>query len=193
MISTRSLPSQSVRRFLNTRLGIVRPGHRLDRAEEARKALDLALHVLLAALEDELVGRAAGDDVLRAIRGSTEHADRVVVRQHDVADRLVGDFADAPDHVLRHHRRGLRVDHHDRVVADDDAGVGVALGRVGVRVIGQLVEADLLLDDVGMRRELLRAHWIISALRASRLIRTRGGPSWILDATGDEIIPLASL
>ena len=82
----------------------------------------------------------------RLVARRAEHAHRVVVRQHDVADRLVGDLADAADHVLRHHRRGLRVDHHHRVVADDDAGVRVALGRVRVGVVGQLVEADPFLS-----------------------------------------------
>ena len=62
------------------------------------------------------------------------------------------------DDVLRHDRRGLRVDDHHRVVADDDAGVRIAFGRVGVRVVGQLVEADLLLVEVGLRREFLFAH-----------------------------------
>ena len=48
----------------------------------------------------------------------------------------------------------MSIDHHG-VVADDDAGVGVALGRVGVRVLGQLVEADPLLLEIGLRSEVL--------------------------------------
>jgi hypothetical protein len=77
------------------------------------------------------------------------------VRQRHVLDRLVGHRADVPDHVLRHHRRGLGVDHHHRVVTDDDAGVGVALGGVRPGVFGKLVEADLLLFQVGLGCELL--------------------------------------
>ncbi|MNT69480.1 hypothetical protein D3C72_2078050 [compost metagenome] len=64
-------------------------------------------------------------------------------------DGLVRHLADAADHVLRHHRRGLGVDHHHRVVANDDAGVGVALGRVGIGVVGELVEAHFLHFEVG--------------------------------------------
>jgi hypothetical protein len=135
-----------------------RPGQardRLDRAEQPREALDLALHVGFAALDDEVVGVAAGDHVLRLVAGGAEHAHRVVVGQRHVPDRLVGHRADVPDHVLRHHRGGLRVDHHHGVVADDDAGVRVALGRVRIGVIGELVEADPLLFQVGLGCELL--------------------------------------
>ena len=58
------------------------------------------------------------DDVFGPVGAGAEHAHRVVVTEHDVLDRLVGDFADAADDVLRHRRRGLRVDHDHRVVAD---------------------------------------------------------------------------
>jgi hypothetical protein len=130
-------------------------GHRLHRAEQPWKALDLALHVRLAALDDEFVGVAAGNDVLRLVPRRAEHAHRVIVREGDVLDRLVGHCADVADHVLRHHRRCLRVDHHHGIVADHDAGVRIALGGIGIGVIGQLVEADLLLFQVGLRCELL--------------------------------------
>jgi hypothetical protein len=72
------------------------------------------------------------------------------VAQHHVFDRLVGHLADAADDVLRHHRRGLGVDDHHRVVADHDAGIRVALGGVGIGVIRQPGEADLLLFEVGL-------------------------------------------
>ena len=91
-----------------------------------------------------------------------EHAHRVVVRQHDVLDRLVAHLADAADHVLRHRRRGLRVRHQHRVVADDDAGVRVALGGVRIGVIRELGEADLLLFEVGLGGELLRGVHAVS-------------------------------
>ena len=126
------------------------PGTDSTARKQPREALDFAFHVLFAALDDEVVGVAAGDDVLGLVPGGAQNAHRVVVRQRHVADRLVGDFADAPDDVLRHDRRGLRVDHHHRVVADDDAGVRVAFRRVGVRVIRQLVERDLLFDEIGL-------------------------------------------
>jgi 2-oxoacid:acceptor oxidoreductase alpha subunit len=120
------------------------PGHALDGAKEPRKALDLALHVLRATLDDQIVRVLARDDLARRIAGCAEHAHRVVVRQHDVRDRLVGDAADPAEHVLGHHRRRLRIgDQHD-VVADDDPGIGIAFGRVCVRVIGEAVEADRL-------------------------------------------------
>ena len=84
-----------------------------------------------------------------------EHAHRVVVRQHDVLDRLVGHLADAADHVGRHRGRGLSVGHQHGVVADDDAGVGVAFGGVGPGVLGDLAEGDLLFFQVGLAGEFL--------------------------------------
>ena len=86
-------------------------------------------------------------DVLAALTRRAEHAHRVVVRQHDVPIGLsvtsrMRRITSAPCTGC------LRVDHHHRVIADDDAGVGIAFGRVRVRMIGQLVEADLLFREV---------------------------------------------
>nr|CUV37188.1 protein of unknown function [Ralstonia solanacearum]CUV42137.1 protein of unknown function [Ralstonia solanacearum]CUV60399.1 protein of unknown function [Ralstonia solanacearum] len=131
-------------------------GHGLDAGEQAREALDLRLHVGLAALDDHLVRAAAGDDVLRAlgkVGRRAQHPHRVVVRQYDVLDRLVGDGADAGDQVLRHRRRGGGVDDQHRIVADDDARVRVALGGVGIGVGGELGERDLFGLEVGLRGE----------------------------------------
>ena len=64
--------------------------HALDVAEQARETADLAGLVGLAALDDQVVGVAAGDDVLGLVARCTQHAHRVVVAEHDVLDRLVG-------------------------------------------------------------------------------------------------------
>ncbi len=127
--------------------------HALDTAEQAREAADLAGLVLLAALDDQVVGVLAGEDLLRLVGAGAEHPHRVVVREQHVLDRLVGHLADAADDVLRHHRRGLGVEHQHRVVADDHAGVGVTLGGVGIGVVGELDEADLLFLQVGLGGE----------------------------------------
>ena len=73
--------------------------------------------------------------------------------QQHVLDGFVGDLSDAADHVGRHHRCGLGVEHQHRIVANDDAGVRVALGGVGVGVVGQLGETDLLDVKVGLTGE----------------------------------------
>jgi len=83
------------------------------------------------------------------------------VGQQHVLDGLVGHFADAADHILGHDGSGLGVDDHHGVVADDDAGVGVALGGVGVGVLGQLVEADFLDFQVGGGGEGLGGHGVL--------------------------------
>jgi hypothetical protein len=62
------------------------------------------------------------------------------VGEQDIFDRLVGDLGDARDHVIGHRRRRLRIDDHDAVVADDDAGIGIALGGVGVKPGADLIE-----------------------------------------------------
>jgi hypothetical protein len=149
-------------RSLKVMVGQVRNG--LGRLEQARKALDLGLVVLRPALDDQLARRLAADDVLRLVGRGAQHAHGVIVRQHHVLDRLVGDTADAFDHGLRHLGRRLGVDHHDRVVAHHDAGIGIALGREGVGMFGQTAERDPLFRHVGLRGE---------GLGHRRLSRTR--------------------
>jgi hypothetical protein len=109
---TSSLPSHSVIFPVKVIVGQVIPGGTLSTfCEQAREAADLARLVGLATLDDQVVGVLAGDDLLRLVGARAEHAHRVVVRQHDVPDRLVGHLADAADHVGGHRRRGLRVGH----------------------------------------------------------------------------------
>src|SRR5690606_35303780 len=103
-----------------------------------------------AALDDQVVGVAAGDDFLGAVGRSTQHAHGMIVRQQDVLDGLVGHFFDAADDILRHDRCGLGIDDHDGFVADDDARVGIAFGRVGVGVVGQLFKGYDLVVEVGV-------------------------------------------
>ena len=157
------LPEPQRHLALEHEIGPGEARHRFDRLKEARKALDLALHVLCAAFDDEVARILARNDVLGLVRRRTQYAHSVVMRQDDILDRLIGDFADATDNVLRHHRRGLRVDYHHGIVADDDAGVGIAFRRVGVGVFGQLVEADLFLFEVGLRGEFL-AHAFLQSM-----------------------------
>ena len=129
------------------------PGDGLDRLEQAREALNLGLVVLCAALDDHLARRLAADDVLRLVGGGAQHAHGMIVRQHDVLDRLVGDAADALDHALRHLGRRLGVDHHDRVVAHHDTGVGIPFRREGIGMFGKTAECDPLFRHVGLRGE----------------------------------------
>ncbi len=129
---------------LEHHVGQVRPGTE-STAWNKRGKRPISIEIRLAALHDQIVGVAARDDLLGAVGRSAQHAHRMIVRQQDVPDRLVGDLADARDDVLRHDRGRLRVDHHNAVVADDDAGVRVAFRRVGISIVRQLVEGDLLL------------------------------------------------
>jgi hypothetical protein len=78
------------------------------------------------------------------------------VRQHHVLDRLDRDFAHTLDHLPRQHRRRLRIDDDDAVVADDDAAVGVALGGKGIKLRPDLTERDLLVLEVAGGGEIGR-------------------------------------
>ena len=121
-----------------TTFGQVRPGI-VSAAWNRRESAALGLEVLLAALDDHVVRRLA-DDVLRAVGGRPEHAHRVVVRQHDVLDRLVGDGADLPLTSRAITRRRLGVDDHHRVVADHDPGVRIAFRRERVGLLADSAE-----------------------------------------------------
>ena len=70
-------------------------------------------------------------------------------------------------------RRGLRVDHHDAVVADHDAGVRIALGGEGVDVAADLGERDRLGGHVAARGEFLSHALEISCPIAPKMDRPR--------------------
>ena len=123
--------------------------------EQAREAHELGLAVLGAALGDHRAGLVAHDDRRCLIGGRAQHAHGVVVGQHQMADRLVGDFAHLLDHLAGQARGGLRLDDHDAVVADDDAGVRIALGGEGPQALADLGEGDLLLGHVALGGEFL--------------------------------------
>src|SRR5690606_33960548 len=112
------------------------PGrHRLYIAEQPRKTGDFAGFVLFAALDDQVVGVAAGDDFLGVVSRSTQHAHSVIVGKQDVFDGLVGDFFNTAYDILCHDRSGLGVDDHDGVVANNDVCVGVAVCCVRLGVV----------------------------------------------------------
>jgi len=90
------------------------------------------------------------DDLRRAIGRGAKHPDGVVVGQHHVRDRLVGHGADFLDHHVGQAGRRLCVDDHDAVIADDNAGVGIALGCEGPKAVAHFGEADGLLAQVAL-------------------------------------------
>src|SRR5690606_4442419 len=117
------------------------------------EAADFAGLVLLATLHDQVVGVAAGQNFLGVVGRGAQHAYGVVVRQQHIFDGFVADFADAANHVFSHDRRGLGVDHHNGLVTNDDARVGITLRRVGVGVVGQFFKGNDFVFQVVMRGE----------------------------------------
>ena len=68
-------------------------GHRVGLLGQARHAAELRRPVLLAALGDQLAGLLVRDDHVGVERAGAQHPHGVVVRQHQVAHRLVGVLA----------------------------------------------------------------------------------------------------
>src|SRR5690606_3203466 len=129
-------------------------GNGFHRTEQAGETTDFAGLVLFAAFNDQVVRVAAGNDLLRVVGRCAQHAHGMVVRQQNVFDGLVGYFANASNDILGHDRRGLGVDHHDGIITNDDAGVRIALGGVGVGVVGQFFKGNDLVFKVGVRGKL---------------------------------------
>jgi hypothetical protein len=134
-------------------VGRVRPGDFLVPLKQAGKAVKFAVPVFLAALFDHGGGGVRHDDFFGTVGRSTQHADGVIVGQDDMADRLVDVCAHAVDHLARKARGCLRLDDHDAVVADDDAGVWITFGGERVKAIAHLREADFLVCHIPLRGE----------------------------------------
>ena len=75
----------------------------------------------------------------------------MIVREHDIFDRLVGDAADILDNLAGEPWGGLRIDDHHGVVADNHAGVRIALGRKRPEVLTDFGEGNLLFRKVALR------------------------------------------
>ena len=143
------------------------PGDAFHRAEQAREATDLGIHVLPAALDDQGARHVRGDDLGPGIGGRPEHADGMVVAEQHVADRLVGQRPHARDEALRHDRGCLRIDNHHRIIADDDPGIGVALGGEGDKGPGRFHRRRW--SSLRYRRRTRRLCWtsLVISRRAS--------------------------
>jgi hypothetical protein len=157
-------------RLRKGRGGPCQAGDFLMPSKEAREAGELAVPILLPALGDHGARGVGHDDLTGAIGRGAENAHGVVMGQ---ARWLMGlsVTADAVDHLSRKARRGLRLDDHHAVVADDDAGIGIALGREGVKARADLAEADRLFGQVARAGEGL-GHVIPPRRRKSRLFRS---------------------
>ena len=130
-------------------------GDALMPLEQAREALEFAVPVLLPPFHHHAARGVRHDDLLRTKGAGAQHSHRVVVGQRHVGDRLVGDRADAFDHLVGQARGRLRLDDHHAVVTDDDAGVRIALGGEGIEPFADLGEADFFLGHVPLGRECL--------------------------------------
>jgi hypothetical protein len=103
------------------------PGHRLGLLGQPRHPRELRRPVLLAALRDERTGVLVRDDHVGLERGRAEHPYCVVVREHQVAHRLVGVRPEPGQPLPGRDGCGERFDADDEVLALDRTDVGVAL------------------------------------------------------------------
>ena len=133
-------------------------GDRVGSGEEAWHAARLAGPVLQAALLDPFRGLRMGNDATRTERGCPQHADCVVVREDEVAERKIGQRPDDVDPTLRHDGGGTRLDSQHRIGPDDAADVRVTLRGVGVDARCELLHGGGLLGQVGRGCEGPAAH-----------------------------------
>ena len=66
----------------------------------------------------------------------------MVVREQHVLDRLVADGANLLDQIAGHARRGRGIAHHDELVTNDHARVGIALSGVSPAVLAKLLKLN---------------------------------------------------
>ena len=95
------------------------------------------------------------DAELGVERTGVEDADRVVVGEHEVADRLVGVLAQPSEPGSRGDGRRQRFEAEDEVLALVRPQVGVALCGEGVDAIGQHLQGLRFRGGVGGGRERL--------------------------------------
>jgi len=108
--------------------------------KQARKALELAVPILLSALGDHRARRIRHDDLIGSKGRCAENANRMIVGQNDVADRLVGNFADLFDDFVRKARGRLRLNDHHAVIANDHARVRITLSGEGPEAVSDFSE-----------------------------------------------------
>jgi hypothetical protein len=131
-------------------------GDRVDIREEPREPARLRLEVGLATLEDPAARPLVRDDPVRLERRGAEHADGVVVREHEVADGLVCEPTQLVEPLARMRRRRACVDGEHGLFADHRPDVGVALRGERHDAGREFLERRALLLDVGTGRERLR-------------------------------------
>ena len=65
-------------------------------------------------------------------------------------DGLVGDLADFFDDLAGQSGRGLSLDDHDTVIADDDTGIGVSLGGKRPETLADFGKTDGLFGQIAL-------------------------------------------
>ena len=121
--------------------------------KQARKAAKFAGPILGPAFFNHGGGGIRHDDLARSVSTGPQHPHRMVMGQHQMADRLVGHLPHAINHLARKARRGLRLDDHHALIANDDPRVRVPLGGKGVNLIADFGECGLFLGQIPLRGE----------------------------------------
>jgi hypothetical protein len=144
-----------VSRSAKLKVGKVRPGIESE-SFAARKAPELAIPVLVAALFDKPARVLVGNDRLCSEPWCTEDAYRVVMRKHHMAHGLVCVLAQDLEPLQGGDRRGQGVETDEEVLALDCTDVRVAIGRERVNAVRQDFKRLLLVLYVGYRSKSLR-------------------------------------
>jgi hypothetical protein len=147
-------------------------GHGVGLLGQPRHARELAGPVLLAALGHEGPRVLVRHDHVGVERARAQHADGVVVTEHEVAHRLVGVLAQAGQPLRGSDGGGQRLEADEEVLALDRADVGVTLGGEGVDPVGEHLEGLFLRGQVTGRRERLRCHDALLIIKALTTLQT---------------------
>ena len=133
--------------------GLRRPGkprNAFVSLEQAGEATEFAIPVFLASFDDHGAGCIRHDDLFCIEGAGTQHAYSVVMRQDNMRNGLVGNLADFFDDLAGKSGRGLCLDDHDAVIADDDAGIGISLSGKRPEALADFGKTDGLFGQVAL-------------------------------------------
>jgi hypothetical protein len=123
--------------------------------KQARKALELAVPIFLPPLDHHGPRHIRHDDLFGTIGRSPQYANRVIMGQHHMADRFIGETADLFDGYFCQTRGRLCLDDHNARVADDHARVRVTLGGKDPKTVPDFIKSDFLFGHIPLGCECL--------------------------------------
>src|SRR5258705_220073 len=117
-------------------------------AEQARETPDFTIHILLAALGDEIASDIGRNKLSVLIRRRTEHSHGVIMTQGNVLNGFVRDLSNVRKYLLGKSWRRLCIDDQNASIADYHTRIGVTFGCKAVKARTKFFERNLFLREV---------------------------------------------